>query len=107
MQKPRKAAVRPQDKLDYAFAECYAATRGSDGGNLPLPKCVQAHNQLACREVVEQLKGKVFSISWALLGNTPEAEVVAQKVFARLHQQMRQVARQQNLITYTYRLAID
>lgn len=91
----------------YAFVECCAATRDSDGGDLPLLKCVQAQDQIAFREIVERLQSKIFSVSYALLGSAPEADAVAQNVFVRLYRTVRPVARWQDIPQYAYRLAID
>lgn len=90
----------------YAFVECCAATRDSDGRGAPLLKCVQAQDQIAFREIVERLQSKIFSVSFALLGSAPEADAVAQRIFACLYRTVRPVARQQNLTQYAYRLAI-
>lgn len=91
----------------YACVECCAATRDSDGGDVPLLKRVQAQDQIAFREIVERLQSKILSVSFALLGSAPEADAVAQRVFVCLYRTVRHVARQQDLTQYTYRLAID
>ena len=56
------------------------------------------------REFVEQYQGKVFTIAHALLGNRLEADIAAQRVFARLYR----LARWRNEGTATvYQIAID
>ena len=70
-------------------------------------KQVQADDPIAFRKVVEQLKGRVFSVSYALLGNSSEADVTAQKVFVRLYHTTGRDTQQRDLIRYAYRLAIE
>ncbi|MCZ2078581.1 MAG: RNA polymerase sigma factor [Bryobacterales bacterium] len=91
----------------YAFVECCAATRDSNGGDLPLLKCAQAQDQIAFREIVERLQSKIFLVCYALLESAPEGEAVAERVFVRLYHRARPAASQQDLTQYTYRLAID
>jgi len=91
----------------YAFVECCAATRDSNGGDRPLRRCAQAQDQIAFREIVERLQSKIFSVCYALLESAPEGEAVAEKVFVRLYRRARPAASQQDLTQYAYRLAID
>lgn len=91
----------------YAFVECCAATRDSNGGDLPLLKCAQSQDQIAFREIVERLQSKIFSVCYALLESAPEGEAVAERVFVRLYRRARPAASQQDLTQYAYRLAID
>ncbi|MCL4486676.1 MAG: sigma-70 family RNA polymerase sigma factor [Chloroflexi bacterium] len=90
----------------YALAEYCAASPDPDGGNLPLPGRAKVQDLTAFHEIVERLQGKIFSVSYALLGSVPEADATAQKVFVRLYRTARPVARP-DLIQYAYRLAID
>ena len=95
--------VRPA----YAFVECGAATRDSDGGKLPLPKCGHTLEQTAFREIVERLQGRIYSIGFALLGSASEADVAAQTALVRLYRTPRLLERQQDQIHCAYRLAVD
>lgn len=75
------------------FADCCAGTGGAANRQLRLLKRVQAHDHMSFREFVEQLQSKLFSVSYALLGNSTEADVAAQKVFVRLYRATRRVDR--------------
>lgn len=90
----------------YALAEYGAASPDSDGGNLPLPRCAGMLDLTAFREIVDQLQGKIYLVSYVLLGSVPEADVTAQKVFVRLYRTARPIARM-DLIQYAYRIAIN
>lgn len=81
--------------------------RTDDPGSQDVQKQVQMHDQIAFREIVEQLKGKVFSLSYALLGNAPEADVAAQKIFVRLYRTVGAVGLQDKFMKCAYRIAID
>lgn len=94
-------------KRASAFANCRPGTDDPDSREARLLRRVQAHDRIAFREVVEQLKTKVFSVSYALLGDASEADVAAQKVFVRLYWTAGRVAQQHDLTQYVYRLAID
>jgi RNA polymerase sigma-70 factor (ECF subfamily) len=87
--------------------ERFAKTGDRDSREVQLFKQVQANDRIAFREVVEQLKNKVYSVSYALLGNASEADVAAQKIFVRLYHAAGRVGRQRDLMKCAYRFAID
>jgi len=89
------------------FVDCCAGTGDPDSREVQLLNQVQAHDRIAFREIVEQLKSRVFAVSYALLGNASEADVAAQKVFVRLYYTTGRVGRQHNLMQCAYRFAID
>jgi len=90
------------------FVECCAGTGApADSREVQLLNYVQAHDRIAFRETVEQLKSRVFAVSYALLGNASEADVAAQKVFVRLYHTAGRVGWQHNLMQCAYRFAID
>lgn len=56
------------------LGKCCAKTRELDGW-----RTQQAQNHISFRDLVEQLQSKIFSLSYALLGNASEADTAAQK----------------------------
>lgn len=89
------------------LAACCAGIDDPDSWDVQVLKQVQVHDPIAFHEVVEQLKSKVFSVSYALLGNASEADVAAQKVFVKMYHTVGCVPQQHDLVKYAYRLAID
>lgn len=90
----------------YALAEYCEGSPNSDGDNASLAGCAGSQDLTAFQDIVERLQGKIFSVSYALLGSFPEADVTAQKVFVRLYRTPR-CAERQDIIQYAYRLAVD
>lgn len=93
-----------------ALDACADRGEGLGGPGRPgmqLLEQVQAHDRVAFREVVHQLQNRIFSVSYALLGDASEADLAAQKVFVRLYRTVGHVSPQHDLIKYAYRLAID
>jgi RNA polymerase sigma factor (sigma-70 family) len=90
----------------YALAEYCAASPDAEGGNASTPGWAGVQDLTAFHEIVEQLQGKVFAVSYAMLGSAPEADDTAQRVFVRLYRAARPRA-QQDLIRDAYRIAID
>lgn len=90
-------------KRPCGSAEC---ARDGDSREVQLVKQPHLLDEVAFREIVEQLKSKIFSLSYALLGNASDADVAAQKVFVRLYRNVGPVGPQHNLIKFAYRLAI-
>lgn len=89
------------------LAQCCAGTGDPGIRDAHTLKQVQTHEHIVFHDVVEQLKGRVFSVSYALLADASQADVAAQKVFARLYHTGAYVAQQHDLVKYIYRLVID
>lgn len=89
------------------FVDCCAGTSNPDSREVQLLNQVQAHDRIAFRDIVEQLKSRVFAVSYALLGNASEADVAAQKVFVRLYHAAGRASPQHELLKCAYRFAID
>ena len=88
-------------------AERRARTGDAECRDTQLLRQVQLHDQVVFREVVEQLKTKVFAVSYALLGNASEADVAAQEVFVRLYRKAERAGRQHSLTKCAYRFTVD
>ena len=65
-----------------------------------------ATDRPAFREFVERLQSKVFSLSYALLGNVQQADEAAQKVFVAVHRK-HCVKQERDDLTWIYQLTID
>lgn len=89
------------------FAECSREAGDPNDQDEQSLRRPRAPDPLAFRELVEQLQSKVFSVSYALLGDTREADEAAQKVFVRLYRTAGAVNRQRDCTTWVYKLAVE
>ncbi len=67
----------------------------------------QAGDQNAFRKIVEQHQQRVRAIVQGMLGDTAEADDVAQEVFIKLHRSLSQFRGEAKLSTYLSRVAIN
>jgi RNA polymerase sigma-70 factor, ECF subfamily len=72
-----------------------------------LVRRVQAHDELAFGELVEQYQAKVFSIIYGILRNRNDAEDIAQQVFAKIYFSIRNFDSRSSLLTWIYRITVN
>jgi len=68
---------------------------------------VQAHDELAFREVVERYQSKVFSIIYGILRNRNDAEDIAQQVFAKIYFSIGKFDFRSSLLTWIYKITVN
>ena len=72
-----------------------------------LVKRVQAHDEMAFREIVERYQSKVFSIIFGILRNRNDAEDIAQQVFAKIYFSIKNFDFRSSLLTWIYRITVN
>src|SRR5580700_4530080 len=72
-----------------------------------LVRRVQAHDEMAFREVVERYQSKVFSIIYGILRNRNDAEDIAQQVFAKIYFSIRNFDFRSSLLTWIYKITVN
>jgi RNA polymerase sigma-70 factor, ECF subfamily len=68
---------------------------------------VQAHDEIAFREIVDRYQPKVFSIIYAMLHNANDAEDIAQQVFAKIYFSIRRFDLRSSLLTWIHRITVN
>jgi RNA polymerase sigma-70 factor, ECF subfamily len=68
---------------------------------------VQAHDEMAFREIVERFQSKVFSIIYGILRNHNDAEDIAQQVFAKVYFSIRNFDFRSSLLTWIYKITVN
>jgi RNA polymerase sigma-70 factor (ECF subfamily) len=76
-------------------------------GEEDLIRRVQAHDELAFREMVERYQSKVFSIIYGILRNRNDAEDIAQQVFAKVYFSIGSFDSRSTLLTWVHRIAVN
>ena len=94
-------------KAPCEFAEYGGSASNPSDREAQLSRKVKAPNRLAFRELVERLQGKVFSVSYALLGDPEEADEAAQKVFVTIYRQARWIDEDGDYLKWVYKLVTD
>ncbi len=72
-----------------------------------LVRRVQAHDELAFREIVERYQAKIFSIIYGILRNHNDAEDIAQQVFAKVYFSIRSFDFRSSLLTWIYKITVN
>ena len=72
-----------------------------------LVRRVQAHDELAFREIVDRYQSKVFSIIFGILRNRNDAEDIAQQVFAKVYFSIRNFDFRSSLLTWIYKITVN
>jgi RNA polymerase sigma-70 factor (ECF subfamily) len=72
-----------------------------------LVRRVQAHDEIAFREVVERYQAKVFSIIYGILRNRNDAEDIAQQVFAKIYFSIKNFDFRSSLLTWIYKITVN
>jgi RNA polymerase sigma-70 factor (ECF subfamily) len=68
---------------------------------------VQAHDEIAFREIVERYQAKVFSIIYGILRNRNDAEDIAQQVFAKIYLSVGKFDFRSSLLTWIYKITVN
>jgi RNA polymerase sigma-70 factor, ECF subfamily len=68
---------------------------------------VQAHDDIAFRELVERHQSKVFSIIYGILRNRNDAEDIAQQVFAKVYFSIGNFDFRSSLLTWIYKITVN
>ena len=76
-------------------------------GEEDLIRRVQAHDELAFREMVERYQSKVFSIIYGVLRNHNDAEDIAQQVFSKVYFSIRNFDFRSSLLTWIYKITVN
>ncbi len=72
-----------------------------------LVRRVQAHDEMAFREVVERYQSKVFSITFGILRNRNDAEDIAQQVFSKVYFSIKNFDFRSSLLTWIYKITVN
>jgi RNA polymerase sigma-70 factor, ECF subfamily len=88
--------TRAKTKLDHRTTEEAALVRR-----------IQAHDELAFREIVERYQAKVFSIIYGILRNRNDAEDIAQQVFAKIYFSIKNFDFRSSLLTWIYKITVN
>jgi RNA polymerase sigma-70 factor (ECF subfamily) len=89
-------ATRAKSRLDHRSTEEAALVRR-----------VQAHDELAFREIVDRYQAKVFSIIYGILRNRNDAEDIAQQVFAKIYFSIKNFDFRSSLLTWIYKITVN
>jgi RNA polymerase sigma-70 factor (ECF subfamily) len=89
------------------FAEYGGSVRNPGNREAQLWRNVRERDRVAFRELVDKLQGKVFSVSYALLGDPQEADEAAQSVFVTIYRKARWIDPEGDYLKWVYQLAID
>jgi RNA polymerase sigma-70 factor (ECF subfamily) len=88
--------TRTKAKLDHRNSEEAALIRR-----------VQAHDEIAFREIVDRYQAKVFSIIYGILRNRNDAEDIAQQVFAKIYFSISNFDFRSSLLTWIYKITVN
>ena len=72
-----------------------------------LVRRIQAHDELAFREIVDRYQSKVFSIIYGVLRNHNDAEDIAQQVFSKVYFSIRNFDFRSSLLTWIYKITVN
>jgi RNA polymerase sigma-70 factor (ECF subfamily) len=86
-------------------AKARAEHRASE--KMALIRRVQAHDEIAFREIVDRYQAKVFSIICSVLHNRNDAEDIAQQVFAKIYFSIHNFDFRSSLLTWIYRITVN
>src|SRR5882724_4628128 len=89
-------ATRAKAKLDHRQTDEAALVRR-----------IQAHDEMAFREIVERYQSKVFSIIYGILRNRNDAEDIAQQVFAKIYFSIKNFDSRSSLLTWIYKITVN
>jgi len=89
-------STRAKTKLDHRTTEEAALVRR-----------VQAHDEMAFREIVDRYQAKVFSIIYGILRNRNDAEDIAQQVFAKIYFSIKNFDFRSSLLTWIYKITVN
>ena len=88
--------TRAKTKLDHRTTE-----------EATLVRRVQAHDEMAFREIVDRYQAKVFSIIYGILRNRNDAEDIAQQVFAKIYFSIKNFDFRSSLLTWIYKITVN
>jgi RNA polymerase sigma-70 factor (ECF subfamily) len=88
--------TRSKTKLDHRTSE-----------EATLVRRVQAHDEMAFREIVDRYQAKVFSIIYGILRNRNDAEDIAQQVFAKIYFSIKNFDFRSSLLTWIYKITVN
>jgi RNA polymerase sigma-70 factor (ECF subfamily) len=89
-------STRTKTKLDHRTTE-----------EATLVRRVQAHDEMAFREIVDRYQAKVFSIIYGILRNRNDAEDIAQQVFAKIYFSIKNFDFRSSLLTWIYKITVN
>lgn len=72
-----------------------------------LVRRIQAHDELAFREIVDRYQSKIFSIIYGVLRNHNDAEDIAQQVFSKVYFSIRNFDFRSSLLTWIYKITVN
>src|SRR5882724_690755 len=72
-----------------------------------LVRRIQAHDELAFREIVDRYQSKVFSIIYGVLRNHNDAEDIAQQVFSKIYFSIKNFDFRSSLLTWIYKITVN
>jgi RNA polymerase sigma-70 factor (ECF subfamily) len=68
---------------------------------------LKARDETAFRRIVERYAGKIYRVSYGILGNPDDANDIAQEVFAKVHTSIRGFGGRSSLYAWIYRIAVN
>jgi RNA polymerase sigma-70 factor, ECF subfamily len=72
-----------------------------------LVRRIQAHDELAFREIVDRYQSKIFSIIYGVLRNHNDAEDIAQQVFSKVYFSIKNFDFRSSLLTWIYKITVN
>ena len=72
-----------------------------------LVRRIQAHDEIAFREIVDRYQSKIFSIIYGVLRNHNDAEDIAQQVFSKVYFSIRNFDFRSSLLTWIYKITVN
>src|ERR1700684_2249631 len=72
-----------------------------------LVRRIQAHDELAFREIVDRYQSKIFSIIYGVLRSHNDAEDIAQQVFSKIYFSIQSFDFRSSLLTWIYKITVN
>jgi RNA polymerase sigma-70 factor, ECF subfamily len=99
--------LQAEDLLSCPPKPCKTSAGMSSTSDTALVRRVQARDQTAFRELVEQCQSKVFRVIYGILRNRHDAEDIAQEVFTKVYFSIGAFDGRSSVLTWIYRIAVN
>ncbi|HLY20063.1 MAG TPA: RNA polymerase sigma factor [Bryobacteraceae bacterium] len=78
-----------------------------DPNEVDLVMRLQAHDEMAFREIVERYASRIYRVCYGILGNRDDANDITQEVFAKVHRSLHRFAGRSSLYAWIYRITVN
>ena len=99
--------LETEDFLSCPMKSCRTAAGVGKLGDTTLVRRIQAGDQTAFRELVEQCQSKVFRVIYGILHNRDDAEDIAQEVFTKVYLSIGTFDGRSSVLTWICRIAVN